>query len=136
MIVAITSRHRYPFQGIPFIWKLSTSFEKTRLQTPALKWFYFSRGFVSYTSEDVLLVSWLLSTESSIVDPNSDWNTLGGICNCPTQFKIQNLIKIITELTTNACLKMVIEQEFSLHVKQCKLCWLEMLGKQIEFRRG
>ena len=55
----------------------------------------------------------LLSTESSIVDPNSDWNTLGGICNCPMQFKIQNLIKIITELTTNACLKMVIEQEFS-----------------------
>ena len=36
-------------------------------------------------------------------------------------FKIQNLIKIITELTANADLKMVIEREFSWHVKQCKL---------------
>ena len=35
--------------------------------------------------------------------------------------KIQNLIKIITELTANASLKMVIEQEFSWHVKHCKL---------------
>ena len=38
-------------------------------------------------------------------------------------FKLQNLIKIITELiiTANADLKMVIEREFSWHVKQCKL---------------
>ena len=35
--------------------------------------------------------------------------------------KIQNLIEIITELTANAGLKMVIEQEFSWHVKHCKL---------------
>lgn len=35
--------------------------------------------------------------------------------------KIQNLIKIITELTANADLKMVIEQEFSWHVKHCQL---------------
>ena len=70
-----------------------------------------------------MIIIIILSTESSIVDPNSDWNTLGGIWNCPSitsslsltdmSFKLQNLIKIITELTANAGLKMVIEQEFS-----------------------